>query len=341
MSLGVALIGCGLIGKKRAKVLAPARLVACVDMTFERAEDVARAHRGAVAERDWRNVVNRQDVDIVIVATTNDALAAITLAAVECGKHVLVEKPAARSTTELDSVIRHAVGADVRVRVGFNHRYHPAIRQCRALIDEGALGPLMFLRARYGHGGRLGYESEWRANPDKSGGGELIDQGVHVIDLARWFLGDFTAVEGFAHTYFWQMPVDDNAFMLLRTADERTAWMHVSCTEWKNLFSLEIYGRDGKLQVDGLGGSYGTERLTYYRMLPQMGPPETTTWEYSGPDTSWEEEFSEFLDDIQLGREPAANLGDARAALAVVELVYQNNQDDDPSRAVSPVGGIV
>jgi predicted dehydrogenase len=119
------------------------------------------------------------------------------------------------------------------------------------------------------------------------------------------------------------MPVDDNAFMLLRTAADRAAFLHVSCTEWKNLFSLEIYGKRAKLQVDGLGGSYGVERLTFYKMLPEMGPPETTSWEYPRGDRSWELEFAEFLEDIQLGRAPSAGLADARAALTVVEEVYR------------------
>ena len=128
------------------------------------------------------------------------------------------------------------------------------------------------------------------------GGGELIDQGVHLIDLARVFLGEFTTVEGLANTMFWKMPVDDNAFMTLRTGAGQVAFLHVSCSEWKNLFSLEIYGRDAKLAIDGLGGSYGVERLAFYRMLPQMGPPETTTWEFLPPDVSWDVELREFVD---------------------------------------------
>jgi predicted dehydrogenase len=118
------------------------------------------------------------------------------------------------------------------------------------------------------------------------------------------------------------MPVDDNAFMILRTAKQQTAFLHVTCTEWKNLFSFEIYGRTGKLHVEGLGGSYGVERLSYYRMLPEMGPPETTIWEYPRGDRSWAEEYEEFTEDIRLGRQPAASLDDAVAALTVVERIY-------------------
>ena len=305
--MNVAIVGCGLVGGKRARALGGARLVACADVQRDRAETLARTTPGATASDDWRATVARADVDLVIVATMNNALTPVTRAAIEAGKHVLVEKPAALKAAQIDDAIEAAEAAGVRVRVGFNHRYHPALRKARELFDNGALGPMMFVRGRYGHGGRPGYEKEWRANPALSGGGELIDQGVHVIDLARWFLGDFTRVQGCAHTYYWPMPVDDNAFLLMHTATGQAAMLHVSCTEWKNLFSFEIYGRDAKLHVEGLGGSYGVERLAYYRMTPEMGPPETTLWEYPGDDRSWAIEFAEFLDDIRLNRQPAAS----------------------------------
>ena len=328
MSLGVAIIGCGLVGQKRAKALAGARLISCADVMRERADALAATASGAEASDDWRRAIDRPDVDVVVVATANDALAEVTRFALETGKHVLVEKPAARSVVELDSVIDTAARCRRLVRVGFNHRYHAALQKAHELVEAGAVGDLLFLRGRYGHGGRIGYEKEWRANPELSGGGELIDQGVHLIDLSRWFLGDFVSVSGWAHTYFWPMPVDDNAFLLLRTADERAAFLHVSCTEWKNLFSLEIYGHDGKLQVDGLGGSYGVERLVHYRMLPQMGPPQTTSWEFPGGDESWEAEFREFIEDLRLNREPSAGLAAARAALAIVQEIYTRSGYD-------------
>ena len=327
-SIGVAIVGCGLIGQKRAKAIRPARLIACADVCLERAQALARTSPGATATSDWRAVLKLADVDVVIVATTNDALAEVSRAALEAGRQVLVEKPAARNTRELEAVIEASRRTGRLVRVGFNHRYHPALLKARELYKAGALGEMMFVRGRYGHGGRIGYDHEWRANPALSGGGELMDQGVHLIDLARWFLGDFSEVTGFAHTFFWQMPVDDNGFMLLKTPQQQTAFLHVSCTEWKNLFSLEIYGRSAKLHLEGLGGSYGVERLAYYRMLPNMGPPETTIWEYPMGDNSWQLEFSEFLEDIRLGRTPSANLADARAALAVVEKIYAESGYD-------------
>jgi len=327
---GVAIIGCGLIGQKRANALNRARLVICSDLVLSRAQAVANS-KGAEAVEDWHLAVKHPDVSTVIIATTNQYLAEISLLAVQSGKHVIVEKPAARNSTELDEVIETAQRNHVQVRVGFNHRYHPALLKAKALVDAGELGELMFIRGRYGHGGRMGYDREWRADPILSGGGELIDQGVHLIDLSRWFLGDFPSVVGFAHTYFWDMPVDDNGFMLLKTPKNQTAFLHVSCTEWKNLFSFEIYGKQAKLHIEGLGGSYGVERLAFYKMLPQMGPPETTIWEYPMGDNSWVLEFEEFLEDIRLQRLPSANLLDARAALSIVEQIYEESKNDHHS----------
>jgi predicted dehydrogenase len=326
---GVGLVGCGLIGQKRAKALGVGgKLVACADIDPARAESLARS-AGAKVFRDWRELIRSPNVDIVIVATLHDSLAEIARLATEAGKHVLVEKPAARTATELEPVMAAATQHGVKVHVGFNHRYHRSLRQARKIVDSGALGELMFVRARYGHGARIGYDKEWRSKPEISGGGELIDQGPHLIDLARWFLGDFTEIRGFAHTYFWDMSVDDNGFMLLRNSKDQVAFLHASCTEWKNLFSMEIYGKLGKLDLNGLGGSYGLEKITWYRMLPEMGPPETTCWEYPMADDSWAVEIAEFYDDIRQNRAPSAGLGDAQAALKIVETICRESGYDN------------
>ena len=320
-----AIIGCGLIGKKRAACLPKGALAVVCDLDRVRAESLAATVPGCRAVSDPADVFTSADVDAVIISAVNSALSTLTGDAIRAGKHVLVEKPVAFRASEAEALLALAREKNVIVRTGYNHRFHPAFQKARELADSGALGPLMFIRARYGHGGRIGYDREWRADPKLSGGGELIDQGVHLIDLARWFLGDFTFVDGFAKTYFWDMPVDDNAFLNLRTATDQTAWLHVSCTEWKNTFSFEIYGRDAKLHIEGLGGSYGTERLHFYKMLPEMGPPETTVFEFPRGDQSWRLEVEAFIEDFRLGRTPSPGLADAAAALRVVETIYQKS----------------
>jgi len=323
LQLRLAIVGCGLIGQKRAANLASrASVTVCCDVNIQRAEALSKITGAAIATTDWRSAVSRTDVDAVIVCTTHNMLAPIGQAAADCGKHVLIEKPGACRAAELDPVTEAATRTGVLVRVGFNHRYHQSFRKAREIYESGVLSDLLFIRARYGHGGRRGYEQEWRAVPEISGGGEGIDQGIHLVDLTRWFLGDLKLVAGRAPTYFWNMPVEDNAFFLLETESRQVAFLHASWTEWKNLFSFEICGRTGKLEISGLGGSYGIERLAHYQMSPEMGPPETITYEYPMADNSWAVEIAEFVEDIRLGRQPRPGIADAQAALQVIEQLY-------------------
>jgi predicted dehydrogenase len=317
----LAIVGCGLIGGKRAAAAAAHEIAVVCDRDPARAEALAQKTK-ARAVTDWHEAV-AADVDAVIVATTHDQLAGIALGAVEAGRHVLVEKPAGRALSEVQAIAKAAAKHKRIVKAGFNHRFHPAFMKAREIVDTGVLGPLMFIRARYGHGGRVGYEKEWRAIPEISGGGELIDQGSHLIDLSRWFLGDLTVDYALVPTLFWNMQADDNCFMALRSGSGQMAWLHASWTEWKNTFSFEIFGRDGKLVIDGLGGSYGQERLTFYRMLPQMGPPETTTFDYPGQDQSWDTEFADFVSAVSENRRPCGDIADAVANLAIVEDIYR------------------
>lgn len=331
----IGIIGCGLIGHKRStsilRVGADQVVVAC-DTLPAAASKLAAAHPGCGITEDWHQVLARPDLDAVVVAAVHGALAEITGAALAAGKHVLVEKPAARMGRELIPVV--ALYEDLKAtrglkcKVGFNHRFHPALGKAKSIVAAGTIGDLMFVRGRYGHGGRVGYEQEWRANPQLSGGGEMLDQGMHLIDLSRWFLGDFPRVKGTAKTCFWDMKVDDNAFMLLETARGQVAHLHVSWTEWKNLFSFEIYGRVGKLHIEGLGGSYGIERLSHYQMRPEMGPPDTLTYEFPGPDLSWDEEWKEFRQSIAQDRDPVGDLLDAFQAHLIVDQIYRENGYD-------------
>jgi predicted dehydrogenase len=326
--VNIGIVGCGLIGHKRADALGPHRLVACVDVAKDRAESLALRYPGARASDDPRSVVDDSTIDIVIVATPHHSLAPNALAAIEAGKHVLVEKPAGRSAEEVRPLAEAARRRQVIVKAGFNHRFHPSFQRARQIFSEGGVGELMYVRGRYGHGGRPGYEREWRADPSLAGGGELLDQGSHLIDLSRWFGGDVRDVSGQIATYFWPMQVEDNAFVCLGLDGGAVAWLHASWTEWKNLFSFEIFGRTGKLQIDGLGGSYGPERLTYYRMLPEMGPPETTSWEFVGTDNSWRDEFAHFVECIQRGEQPSGSIDDAVANLEVVGALYKGSGRD-------------
>ena len=186
----------------------------------------------------------------------------------------------------------------------------------------------MHLRARYGHGGRIGYDREWRANPARSGGGELIDQGMHLLDLTHWIAGPLPLHCALLRTHFWDTEVEDNAALILGTGDDRsTPWamLHVTWTEWKNMFSIEVYCRTAKLQVDGLVRSYGTQRLRIYRMRPELGPPDLEERTFPDEDVSWRSEWDNLAGAITLGEPILGTLEDAHYAWSRVEDAYTNS----------------
>ncbi len=327
--LGVGIVGAGRIGTKRAETIARstgARLVAVADADSSRAARLAGQH-GCAAAGSWEEVVARRDVDAVVVATTHRWLAPVSLAALGAGRHVLAEKPLAMTAAEASRLVAAARAAERVLKTGFNHRHHPAVARARELASAGAIGRLMHIRCRYGHGGRAGYAREWRANPAESGGGELLDQGIHALDLFRWFLGEFDEVYAIVTRAFWPMPVEDNVFCTLRTATGQVAQLHASWTQWKNLFSFEVFGEWGYLIAEGLGGAYGCERLVFGRRPDEFGPPDEQVTPYDGEDHSWAREWAEFENSIRDSRLAAADGVDGLEALRLVEAAYASARD--------------
>lgn len=323
MNYNVAIVGAGLIGRKRASALTEShdcRLALVADVDKSAADNLAADFNARPVTR-WQEVVETDDVGIVIISTYNKFLAPISIAALKNHKHVLCEKPLGRNTGESASVLEHAKQNGVILKTGFNHRHHPAIAKAKALTEKGQIGRLLFLRSRYGHGARPGYEKEWRASKDLCGGGELLDQGVHVADLFRWFAGDFDEAFGYTRTCFWDMEVEDNAFAMFKNADGLVATMHTSWTQWKNLFSFEIFGENGYLTIEGLGGSYGPETLRIGRRKTQGGPPDEQVIQFTGPDLSWRHEWNEFISAVREKRQPIGNGDDGLEANKMIEAV--------------------
>lgn len=324
--LSVGIAGCGLIGRKRAEALGPGdTVIACFDVVPEAAATLAAEHGAAACES--LDALLEAAPDVVVVAAPHDQLAGLAERALDAGCHVLVEKPAGLGTTQVERLQAAAERTGRRVKVGFNHRFHPGIARAAAEVHSGAHGELMHLRGRYGHGGRVGYDREWRAEPARSGGGELIDQGMHLLDLTHWIAGPLPLHSALLRTQFWDTPVEDNAALILGAAAGRTApWamLHVTWTEWKNLFSLEIYCRTAKLQVDGLVRSYGPQTLRIYRMSPELGPPELEEIAYDAEDTSWQREWEHFAAALDAGdgRPLNGDLADAHYAWTQVEAAY-------------------
>jgi predicted dehydrogenase len=345
--LRIGIVGAGYMGGIRAR---SAHAHPACSVTLITDPDQSRARKlaeevGARTAADWGEIVNSNEVDAVAAATPHRFLAPVVVTALRAHKHVFCEKPMARNGAEAEEILSAAdalpgasAGANsVRppaALVGYTLRHHPAVRLAWKWFQEGRIGAPMYLRGRYGHGGRPGYEHEWRMDREMGGGGELLDQGVHLIDLSRAFLGDFSEAVGLTGSFFWGAPkadVEDNAFMLLRTSREQVASLHASWTQWKNLFSFEIFGSEGSVAVEGLGGSYGPERLAFVRRregkLPDLQevsfPPEESA---AGV---WNHEWASFVaaarpgdSDNSSGDLPSATLRDGHSVLQIVGRIY-------------------
>lgn len=329
MSIGkfrVGIIGAGAIGNQRAKVIQASKeseVVAILDID----ELKARALAQLVG---CQYVTNPQEIyrfapDIVIVATPTKYHAPVSIAAMEHGCHVLCEKPLSRTVPEAEAMVDAAIRNHVVLKTGFNHRHLQNVQQAWRWVQEGKIGRLMYIRSRYGHGGRLGYEKEWQGDPELAGGGELLSQGVHTLDLAHWFLGGFSSAIGMLQTAFYDVkPLEDNAFALLRTDSGQIASIHVSWTQWRNLFSFEIFGTEGFIDVEGRGGSYGLERVRLAKRPPQHGFPVVESIEFPDTNGSWAAEWQEFIEAIREKREPLGSGYDGLQVMRLAWAVYES-----------------
>ena len=328
----IGIIGCGLIGKRRAENLGKkGRLIACADININRAKLIANKIKEIRIYKEWKHLLKIKELNIVIIATAHNQLSKILLESIKANKHVFIEKPASISLNDLRKVINKNKIFKRKVRVGYNHRFLSSIIKCKKIIDKKLIGDLMFIKASYGHGGRFGYENEWRMNPKISGGGELIDQGSHLIDLSEYFLGKIVKTEAVIRDFFWKKKVDDNAFITLKFKKKLLSFLHVSCTEWKNNFLFEIYGKKGKLRIEGKGGSYGEEKLYLYKMNKRMTYPKIYSWQFSKKDYSWSRELEEFYRDIEKNRQPNPGLEQAYSVLNVIKKIYKTNKYYDYS----------
>ena len=332
-SCRVGVIGYGRMGQRRAALIDAHRrlaLVAVADPDIAGDTEVPQscAVYGSAGE------LLRLDLDAIFVCTPNAATTDLVVQALEKGCHVFAEKPPGRSVSDIVR-IREAEARcpRLRVKLGFNHREHDSVRLSQSLLTSGELGRLMWMRGTYGKAGGPGYTDDWRANPELAGGGILLDQGIHMLDLFRLFGGEFTEVKSFVGQTFWDVGLEDNAFALLRGEGDRVAMLHSSATHWNHMFRLEIYLTEGYLVLEGfLTGSqtYGRETLVVGRRDwndhdGARGRPREERY-YFDEDRSWEREIDDFARCIATGS-PVLN-GSALDAHRAMELITRVYEDD-------------
>ena len=332
--LNTGIVGLGKMGHIRADVITkhPAlSLSAVCDVNESKARDFPECHFAT----DYHNLL-KQDVDAIFICTPNRYMPEIVTAALERGIHVFCEKPPGRKLEDV-TMMQEAERANpaTKLKFGFNHRYHEAVREARSIVDSGRLGKIMWIRGIYGKAGGPLYDNNWRNNSEISGGGILIDQGIHLLDLAVMLCGDFNTVHSFISCSYWQIGVEDNAFAIMKNAAGQVAMIHSSATQWQHRFLMEIYMEKGYLTIDGILSSsqtYEPETLKVARCLhdqdgyPLPNPQETLTL-YS-EDKSWYLEVDEFVRCI-LEDKPVeiGSSQDACKVMSLVQKIYSADRD--------------
>jgi predicted dehydrogenase len=330
----IAIAGFGKIGRLRASFLDKIQdvcIVGIYDPLLERLDGSVPS--GAVVCRSFEELL-ALEIDAVFVCAINNVLAEYTIKSLLSGRHVFCEKPPARTTAELEFVRSAEIESGKVLKYGFNHRYHYSVMEAKKLIDSGEMGRMLWLRGVYGKAGSIDYHKNWRNYREYSGGGILIDQGIHMLDLMRYFSNqDFTHINSFVTTSFWNIEAEDNAFAIMQSDNKVTAMLHSSATQWRHKFLLEMTFEEGYINLDGiLSGthSYAPEKLVvgkreFEDITFAMGKPrETVTWFEN--DDSWILEIKEFLGAV-LGNGTIVNgtSQDAYHTLRLVERIYENS----------------
>lgn len=327
--LNFCLVGAGRMGKRWAQIVsenALVQLVAIVDIDKRAGNELAQKYSvNYYSELTSKSLI---DVDAVLVVTPHKYLFDCARTALEAGKQVMIEKPGSKNAQEMEKLVKLAEKNDLRLMVNFNYRFFDAINKAKKLIEKGIIGAISFIRIRHGYGGREGLEKEWRMNKDLAGGGVVMDQGTHVIDLANWFLSSqFSVVKSVVSCKGWGAEVEDTGFILMKNKLGQIASLNVSIMQWKPIFLFEIIGTKGYCTVDGAGRKYGgRELLTIGILQPDFSVKEEIIECNPDAENSLRALLSEFVNAIKEKRNSEPSGVDALKMLKIVEEVY-NNKD--------------
>jgi len=324
--LRVGIAGYGVVGKRRRHYInlnPHFETVAVCDRTMINQDSIDNSVLAFTNYSDLLSV----DLDVLFVCMTNDIAAEVTIAGLKKGLHVFCEKPPGRDVNDIARVLAYKnTCPHLQLKYGFNHRYHDSVSDALAMIHSNELGKIINLRGVYGKSKMLTYGQhlDWRTKREIAGGGILLDQGIHMVDLLRLFAGEFKEIYSFISNDFWQHNVEDNAYALMRTADGKVAMLHSSATQWRHHFKLDINLAKGSIILSGIlsgSKSYGAEKMTIaWAASDECGDPKEQTTRYN-EDNSWRHEIAEFANAI-LGKGKILH-GTVEDAYNTMELVYR------------------
>ena len=322
--LRVGIAGYGVVGRRRREVIdahPDLKTVAVCDRQFD---GNGTFGDGVAYFSDYRGLLE-QNLDILLVCLSNDVAAEVTIAGLHRNLHVFCEKPPGRTLEEVARVLSESrKRPQLKLKYGFNHRYHASVKKALELSQGGELGRILNLRGVYGKSKIINFESDWRTKRAIAGGGILLDQGIHMVDLLRLFAGEFEKIHSFVSNGFWNHDVEDNAYALMQTKNGVVAMLHSTATQWRHRFYLEVAFAKGTIVLSGIlsgSKSYGEETLRVSWASPNdSGDPREEVEKFTN-DYSWRDEIAEFVDAIKI--DTKISNGSAEDALRTMHLVYR------------------
>ena len=324
--LRVGIAGYGIVGKRRHTFIDENPLFK-VTTVCDRAFTMANGEleNGVHFYNNYKDMLQSENLDVLFVCLTNDIAAEVTIAGLGKNLHVFCEKPPGRDLKDIRAVLEvEKKHPKLKLKYGFNHRFHDSVKEAKKIIDEGQFGRVINIRGVYGKSVMLSYNSDWRTKRDIAGGGILLDQGIHMVDLMRFFAGEFNEVKSFVSNNYWNYDIEDNAYALMKSEKGIVAMLHSTGTEWRHNFNLHLTCEKGSLSLSGILSStksYGSEQLKLiFKGDKDAGNPKDQTTSYIH-DNSWEEEITDFAEAIK--NDKKINTGSSYDAYKSMELVYK------------------
>lgn len=332
MTYKVGIAGYGVVGKKRhtaIKKISDFEVVSLSDKNFKDKTKLSEFK----CYSDFRDLIDFEEIDVIFISLPNNFAAEATLRALKKGIHVFCEKPPAKSLNELLPIKNQIKDSNLKLMYGFNHRFHLSVSKAKKIIDDEMLGKVINLKGTYGKSKMITFnQTDWRTEREKSGGGILLDQGIHMLDLMNYFEGGFNKVFSIIKNSFWNFDVEDNAFILMENDNGIVAQLHSSATQWRHTFNLEITLEKGSLILEGIltgSKSYGNETLKIIFSDPDgdKGKPEEKILSFD-EDLSWDLEVLCFTDAIRNSANIVnGSIDQAIEIMDLIERIYKSDKD--------------
>ena len=303
MTYKVGIAGYGVVGKRRhaaLKKIHDFKVTSLSDISFKDEDNLLNLN----CYSDYKDLIKNEDLDILFISLPNNHAASATLLGLKKNLHVFCEKPPAKTLSELMPIKEHLEKTDLKLMYGFNHRFHSSVIHAKKIIDSDELGKIVNLKGIYGKSNMISFnQTDWRTDREKSGGGILLDQGIHMLDLMNYFVGGFNNIFSIIQNTFWNFDVEDNAFVLMQNDDGIIGQLHSSATQWRHTFNLDLTLKKGSLILGGLltsSKSYGDETLKIIYADPDndKGNPKEEIINFD-EDISWDMEIKRFTDAVR------------------------------------------